>query len=309
MIPTYEQIMLPFLEKLQDGKVHKLSDLVDNLSDDLNLTEEEKRTLLPSGKQPLFRNRVGWARTYLSKAKLVEVVKRAHFKITDRGLKVLQDKPHEISAHYLTQFQEFVDFITPKAKGDETRLKISGQTPVELKKDSGESPQESLEYAYLGLKTELSNELLSLVKDGTPAFFETLVIDLITSMGYGGSRRDAGEAIGKSGDGGIDGIIKEDKLGLDIIYIQAKKWENTVPVKEVRDFAGALLSKKAKKGIFITTSGFPKKAYEYVGQIEPKIILIDGSRLTELMIEYNVGLSVAQVYEVKKIDSDYFEET
>jgi len=165
-----------------------------------------------------------------------------------------------------------------------------------------------LEYAYLKLKNDLSKEVLDIVKTCSPAFFERLVIDLLIAMGYGGSRKEAGQAMGKSGDGGIDGIIKEDKLGLDIIYLQAKRWENSVPVKEIRDFTGALASKKAKKGIFITTSDFPKSVYEFVGQVEYKIILIDGERLTDLMIENNVGLSTVNTYMVKTIDSDYFEE-
>lgn len=170
-----------------------------------------------------------------------------------------------------------------------------------------ETPEEALEYAYLKLKNDLSRDLLETIKSCSPAFFEKLMVDLITKMGYGGSRKDAGKALGKTGDGGIDGIIKEDKLGLDTIYIQAKKWENTVPVREIRDFAGALLSKKARKGIFIATSNFPKSAYEFVESIEHKIILIDGERLTNLMFEFNVGVSTQSTYEVKKIDSDYFE--
>lgn len=176
-------------------------------------------------------------------------------------------------------------------------------------KVSDQTPEEVLEYAYQKIKNDLANELIDIIKSCSPAFFEKLVIDLLIAMGYGGSRKDAGEAMGKSGDGGIDGIIKEDKLGLDIIYLQAKRWDNAVPVKEIRDFTGALASKKAKKGIFISTSSFPKSVYEFVSQIEYKIILIDGQRLAELMIENNVGLSVINSYQIKTIDSDYFEVT
>jgi len=173
---------------------------------------------------------------------------------------------------------------------------------------SEQTPQELLDYSFQQLTTVLSSELLDMVKSCSPAFFEHLVIDLLVAMGYGGSRKEAGKVTGKSSDGGIDGIINEDKLGLDTIYIQAKKWETVVPINQVRDFAGALLGQKAKKGIFITTSHFPKGAYEFVKKIEHKIILIDGKKLTELMIENNIGLSVQKKYEVKKIDSDYFEE-
>ena len=171
-----------------------------------------------------------------------------------------------------------------------------------------QTPEESLEYAYQSLRSELSKEILDIVKTCSPGFFEKLIIDLLIKMGYGGSRKDAGQAMGKSGDGGIDGIIKEDKLGLDIIYLQAKRWENAVPVKEIRDFTGALASKKAKKGIFITTSTFPNSVNEFVGQVEYKIILIDGEHLADLMIENNVGLSIVNTYQVKAVDSDYFEE-
>lgn len=174
--------------------------------------------------------------------------------------------------------------------------------------NADQTPEESLEYAYQKLHSELSKELLDIVKSCTPVFFERLIIDLLITMGYGGSRKEAGQAMGKSGDGGIDGIINEDKLWLDIIYLQAKRWENAVPVKEIRDFTGALASKKAKKGIFITTSSFPKSVYEFVGQVEYKIILIDGERLANLMIEYSVGLSTVTAYHVKTIDSDYFVE-
>ena len=201
----------------------------------------------------------------------------------------------------MPKFKEWQDDYSLKGKEE----KAIEETELTTEK----TPQELLDYSFQKITNELSIELLDIVKSCSPTFFENMVIDLVVKMGYGGSRKDAGKAIGKSGDGGIDGIINEDKLGLDTIYIQAKRWENVVPVKEIRDFAGALLGKKAKKGIFITTSHFPKSAYEYVKNIEHKIILIDGKRLTELMIENNIGLSVQMKYEVKKIDTDYFEET
>ncbi len=302
MIPTYEKIMLPFLKLLADGQEHGLNEIHDVLENQFGLTDEERRELLPSGLQPIFRNRVGWARTYLKKAGLVISPKRAHFKISDKGLKLLEENPSEITAKFLARYNEFVEFKSiNKGKTIPSKSEL-------VENNTDQTPEESLEYAYQKLRSELSNEVLDIVKSCSPTFFERLVIDLLIKMGYGGSRKDAGQAIGKSGDGGIDGIIKEDNLGLDIIYLQAKRWENPVPLKEIRDFTGALASKKAKKGIFITTSTFPNSVYEFVGQVDYKIILIDGEHLADLMIENNVGLSITNTYQIKAIDSDYFEE-
>jgi restriction system protein len=245
MIPTYEEILLPFLRHLKDGSEHSLSETHDALAQEFSLSEEEVRELLPSGQQAVFRNRIGWARTYLKKAGLVVSTKRAHFKITEKGKELLNQKPRELNAKFLTRYEEFVDFLNLKKS---KRSEPKDGDMIEL--DSEQTPEESLEYAYQKIKNNLAKELIDIVKSCSPRFFERLVIDLLISMGYGGSRKDAGEAVGKSGDGGIDGIIKEDRLGLDIIYLQAKKWENPVPVKEIRDFTGALASKKAKKRDF-----------------------------------------------------------
>lgn len=301
MIPKYEEIMLPFLRHLEDGKEHGLSETHDVLAKQFNLTDGELRELLPSGQQPVFRNRLGWARTYLKKAELLISPKRAHFRISDRGITLLKENPIEITSKFLTRYDEFREFQA--IKKDQKNI---GQT-FYLPDNADQTPEESLEIAYQKLHSELSKELLNSVKLCSPEFFERLVIDLLITMGYGGSRKEAGQAMGKSGDGGIDGIINEDKLGLDVIYLQAKRWKNAVPVKEIRDFTGALASKKAKKGIFITTSNFPKSVYEFVTQVEYKIILIDGERLADLMIENSIGLSTINTYHVKTIDSDYFE--
>lgn len=301
-IPDFQTLMLPMLQVLSDGNEHTLQELVSVLSDKYELTDEQKSELLPSGTQPIINNRVAWTRTYLTKAGLVYAVERAKFKITDAGLKVLAGKPQKIDRHFLNTLPDFINWQTsyknkPKNDHDESNEEIeSDKTPLEL-----------LEYSYSKMKDELAFEVLEKVRKCTPTFFERLVVDLLVKMGYGGYRKDAGQIVGKSGDGGIDGIIKEDKLGLDTIYIQAKKWENQVTISSIRDFAGSLLSKKAKKGIFLTTSTFPSSAYDFVESIEHKIVLIDGKELAKLMIEHNVGVGIKETYEVKRIDIDYFE--
>lgn len=305
MIPDYQTIMLPLLKLTSDNQIHTFREVVGKLGGYFKLTDEEKKKLLPSGNQALFDNRVGWARFYLTKADLLKSEKRGSHQITKQGLAFLKTKPTNLRTKDLEKFQSFKDF---KDSIDKKNQIESEGTEKEESLDISATPEEALEYAYLKLKNDLSRDLLGTIKRCSPDFFEKLVVDLLTKMGYGGSRKDAGKALGKSGDGGIDGIIKEDKLGLDTIYIQAKRWDNTVPVREIRDFAGALLSKKARKGIFLTTSNFPKSAFDFVESIEHKIILIDGERLTDLMFEFSVGVSNQLNYEVKRIDSDYFEE-
>ena len=298
-IPDYQSIMLPLLRFLGDGEVRSKREAVQFLSDEFKLSTKERKELLPSGKQGLFDNRVGWARTYLKKARLIESVRHGYFKISERGKGVLSQNPEKIDVKYLEQFHEFVEFKKLK-KNKAKKTDTVTTTPSDV------NPEETLEIAFQELQDNLSSELLRTIKDCSPYFFERLVIDVLIKMGYGGSRREAGQAMGKTGDEGIDGIIKEDKLGLDIIYIQAKRWEGSVGRPEIQKFAGALQGKRARKGIFITTSDFTKEAQAYVTNIESKIILIDGQRLAELMIEHNVGVSPVASYEIKKIDSDYF---
>lgn len=298
-IPDYQTIMLPLLRLASDKKEHSIREAIDNIADLFKLTEKERKDVLPSGRSYIIDNRVGWARTYLKKAGLLEDTRRSHFRITDKGLEALAQNPTEINIKFLQQFPQFIEFR--KRKDDEE----SEQEQV-IQEDISQTPQELLEYGYQKIKRDLAQELIDLVKKCSPRFFEKLVVELLLKMGYGGSLKDAGRAIGQSGDGGIDGIIKEDKLGLDVIYIQAKHWENIVGSKEVRNFVGSLVGQKANKGVFITTSGFTKDALEYVKTINHKVILIDGETLSQLMIENNVGVSGVINYEVKKIDSDYF---
>jgi restriction system protein len=297
-IPDYQSIMLPLLKFAGDKREHSRREAIEHIANVFNLSEEEKREVLPSGKQYIIDNRVDWARTFLKKAGLLESTKKSYFKITNLGLEVLQRNPKEINVKFLKQFPQFIEFINLHKKGG-----------IEKKEENlTQTPQELLEYGYQNIKKDLASELLNLVKKSSPRFFEKLVVELLIKMGYGGSLKDAGKAIGQSGDGGIDGIIKEDKLGLDIIYIQAKRWENVVGSKEVRNFVGSLAGQKANKGVFITTSSFTKDALEYIKTIPHKVILIDGETLAQLMVENDVGVSKITSYDIKKIDSDYFEE-
>ncbi len=298
-VPDFQTIMLPLLKVLSDGKIYTTRELIESLAAYFQLSDSERKELLPSGQQPVFDNRVGWARTYMKKAGLVDSDKRGTQKISQKGLEVVKKEPKKIDVSFLMQFPEFSEFRTQRENEEEVVTENGHQV---------KTPEENLENTHLAIQSDIEKEVLLKVKESSSQFFEKVVVDLVVAMGYGGSRQDAGKAVGKSGDGGIDGIIKEDRLGLDTIYMQAKRWEGTVPVKEIRDFAGALLSKKSRKGIFITTSQFPQSAYEYVQTIEPKIILIDGSNLAKLMIELGIGTAVQKIYKISKIDTDYFEE-
>jgi len=295
-IPVFQQIMLPLLQLLEDKQEHSLRQVIDSLTNQFNLTQEEQRELLPSGKQAIFDNRVGWARTYLKKAGLLESTRRGFFRITDRGLQVLKQKPAKIDVIFLGQFEEFRKFRA-----------IKREKPMESDEEELETtPEEALANAYQNMKNELADELIQQLKASSPKQFENIVIDLLVAMGYGGSRKEAAKAIGKSGDEGIDGTINEDRLGLDVIYMQAKKWESIVGRPEIQKFAGALQGQHAKKGIFITTSNFSKEAIDFASRVDNKIILLDGDTLVQYMIDHNIGVTPFVNYEVKKIDLDYF---
>lgn len=297
-LPDFQSIMLPLLKFTSDKKEHSIREVIEYLANLFKLNEQERKEFLPSGQQYVFDNRVGWARTYLKKAGLLESTRRSFFRITDLGLDVLSKNPQEINVKFLEQFPQFVEFRNLRREKEEERQEEGLE----------QTPQELLEYGYQKIKRDLSQELLNLVKQSSPRFFEKLVVDLLIRMGYGGSLKDAGKAIGQSGDGGIDRIIKEDKLGLDVIYIQAKRWDNVVGSKEVRNFVGSLAGQHASKGVFITTSSFTKDALDYVKTIPHKVILIDGEMLAQLMIENDIGVTKVTSYDIKKIDSDYFEE-
>lgn len=297
-IPSYEDMMLPLLVFSSDRQEHSIDEAIEYIKKIFNITEAESSVLLKSGRQSLVSNRVGWARTYLKKAGLLDSQQRARFNITDLGLSVLSENPQKITDKFLMRFESFQEF----QKRGGTRKTVVDETPVGTK-----TPLETLEDSYTTLRSTLADELLSNIAKCSPKFFENLVVDLLVGMGYGGSIIDAGQTIGRSGDGGIDGIIKEDKLGLDIIYIQAKRWEGPVGAKEIRNFVGALAGQKANKGVFITTSCFTKEALHFVQQIQQKVILIDGQQLAQLMIDYDIGVSMEKVYPVKRVDHDFFE--
>jgi restriction system protein len=303
MIPDFQTVMLPILEILSDGKEYDRRNLIEKISDKFKLTDEERNELLPSGNSRIISNRVGWAKSYMVQAQLIETIRRGTYKISEKGFELLKQKPNKVDIKLLKTLPDFNKWQKSYSSKKEKDL-----TETNIDIETEQTPEELIDFSYLKLKEELASELLDKIKKASPNFFERLVIDLLIKMGYGGSKKEAGQILGKSGDGGIDGLIKEDKLGLDTIYVQAKRWENTVPVSQVRDFAGSLLSKKAKKGIFISTSEYPKSAYEFVSSIEPRIVLINGKELADMMIENNVGLSTKTFYEIKKIDSDYFEE-
>lgn len=306
-IPDYQTLMLPLLRLAADGIDHKFRDAVEQLAAEFGLTADERSELLPSGTAPTFDNRVGWARTYLKQAGLLSSPKRGFFRIAEPGKALLAKNPQRVDVELLDQYEQFRAFRTRRREGTNDQVAQQAPLPVERTLPPELTPEDQLASAYRRLREDLEFDLLEQVKASSPAFFEQLVIDLLVAMGYGGSRQDAGRAIGKSGDGGIDGIIKEDKLGLDVIYVQAKRWEGTVGRPEVQKFAGALQGHRASKGVFITTSSYSREALDFVNLINTKIILVSGEELTRMMVDHNVGVSTVGMYELKKIDADYFE--
>ena len=299
-IPDYQTCMLPFLRFLEDGREHSLGETEESLAAHFKLTTAEQAELLPSGQQRIFRNRIGWARTYLKKAVLIESPRRGVFKISERGKTVLRSSPLRIDGKFLEQFSEFMEFRD---------ISKTESIPANASTPSRTTPEEAIEGAYQGLREQLAQELVARILACSPAFFEQLVVELLVKMGYGGSRRDAGERIGQTGDGGIDGIIKEDRLGLDTIFLQAKRWQGSVGRPEIQKFVGALQGQRARKGVFITTSTYTADAIDYASRIDTKVVLIDGKLLADLMMDFDVGVTPASTYIVKRVDSDYFDDT
>lgn len=302
-IPDYQSLILPVLKIAGDGNQHNTRETIALLADHFGLSDAERKQMLASGVASVFDDRFGWARYYLKRAGLLQNPRRGYFQITDRGKAVLAQQPQKIDVKLLRQFPEFEEFYSPKKSGGDELI----HEPDE--ESTAETPEELLASGYLKLRKQLEFDGLARVKARLPDFFERLVVRLLTTMGYGGSLADAGKAIGKSGDGGIDGVIKEDKLGLDLLYIQAKRWDNSsVGRPEIQKFVGALHGKRARKGIFLTTSTFTREAKDYAEGLETEVILIDGAQLAELMFDYGVGVSTANSYVVKRIDSVFFED-
>ena len=300
-VPDFQSLMLPLLKFSADGEEHSMQEAREGLAEVMRLSQEDLEKRLPSGRQYTFANRVAWAKVYLTQAGILESPKRGKFNISNRGKQILIEAPDRISIKYLEQFEEFQEFRQASSKNRTQKVTHVGDHDT-----SSTTPEETLEQAYQQLRDEVANELLHLIKNNTPEFFEKLVIYLIVSMGYGGSVKEAGKATRKTADEGIDGIIKEDRLGLETIYLQAKRWEAVVGRPEIQKFVGALHGQRAKKGVFITTSRFSEEALDYVGQIDPKVVLLDGTDLVQLMIDHGVGVSSAETYEVKKVDTDFF---
>lgn len=293
-IPDFQSLMLPLLDHLSDGNERTLAELREALAGRFRLTPTELQELLPSGRQSVFVNRVTWAAVYLEKAKLIDRVRRGAYRITSAGTEALKEKPERIDLRYLRQFEPYVSWRHGKV-----------QPEGRVEPDPGrETPEEALEFAYQQILNSLAQDLLDRVKAGSPGFFEQLVVELLVKMGYGGSMRDAGAIVGSAGDEGIDGIIKQDRLGLDVIYVQAKKWEGAVGRPEIQKFVGALHGKHARKGVFITTGSFSQGGREYAATIDPKVVLIDGEQLAGLMIDFGLGVTTHAVYELRRLDSD-----
>lgn len=301
-VPDFQSLMLPVLHAVEDGETYTNAQVNERVAEALLLTADDLSEMLPSGRAKLFYNRCGWAKQYLVWACCLSQPKRAHYTITDRGRQILAANLETLSVAYLKQFPELEAFLKP------TKPRGGGDDKGDEKADRSDvDPIEMIESGYQQVRDQLAKSVLEQVKACSPQFFEQLVVDLLVAMGYGGSRADAGQAVGGGGDGGIDGVIKEDRLGLDAVYLQAKRWAGVVGRPVVMGFAGALDGKKARRGVFITTSGFTKEAWEYAALVEKSIVLVDGPTLAELMIDYGVGVTESASYTIKRLDVDYFE--
>lgn len=304
-VPGYQEFMLPLLRVAGDGQEHKVSEAMEVLARDMGVSAEDQNIMLPSGTQTRYSNRVSWAVTYLTKSLLLEKSGRGRFRIAPRGAEVLRNNPARIDDGFLARFPEFIAFKTQGRASD-----VVMQHPDVAEADSSvadNTPEERLEAAYQELRDAVADDLQRRLREGSPRFFEHLVIRLLVAMGYGGGQVDRAEVTGKSGDDGIDGVIREDRLGLDMVYVQAKKWDNAVGPGEIDRFVGSLMRKKATKGVFITSGTFTEGAQRAAKEAAVKVRLIDGDELAGLMIDFNVGVAPAETYVVKKVDTDFFE--
>jgi restriction system protein len=301
-VPDYQSLMLPVLRAAAAGE-QRIGTVVQSLGEELGLSEAARAALLASGRQTIFANRVHWAKTYLAKAGLVEATRRGHFRLTQRGANVLAANPERIDNRFLSRFEEFRQFSDRSAQPTDDEFVPEPADAAE------QTPDEIMRAAHRRIEAALAEELLDRVRAAPPDFFERLIVNLLLAMGYGGSAADAGRALGRSGDDGVDGVIDQDALGLDRVYIQAKRYAagNSVGPGAIRDFFGSLDRHKAAKGLFVTTSGFTSSARETADYLSKRIVLIDGEQLTRLMIRHNVGCRIEEVLHVKKVDEDFFE--
>jgi restriction system protein len=301
-VPDYQRLMLPVLRAATAGE-QRIGAVVQRLGEELGLSEAARAALLASGRQTIFANRVHWAKTYLAKAGLVEATKRGHFRLTQRGVDVLAASPERVDNRFLSRFEEFRQFSDRSAQPTDDEVVAEPADAAE------QTPDEIMRAAHRRIEAALAEELLDRVRAAPPDFFERLIVNLLLAMGYGGSAADAGRALGRSGDDGVDGVIDQDALGLDRVYIQAKRYAagNSVGPGAIRDFFGSLDRHKAAKGLFVTTSGFTSSARETADYLSKRIVLIDGEQLTRLMIRHNVGCRIEEVLHVKKVDEDFFE--
>lgn len=310
-VPDYQSLMYPVLEELGDGRERQLRDVRERVAEKLGLTPDELGELIPSGRQSMFANRANWAHVYLKQAGLLRTVRRGVYQITDRGKQTLRGRPGQITNAYLRQFPEFLEFMerSVESTGDTGPQEARRERVVEVERQT-QTPDEQVREGYRRARSGIAAELLDRMRRASPAFFEQLVVDLLVAMGYGGTQEDAARVIGRSGDGGIDGIIKEDRLGLESIYIQAKRWQegSSVGRPDIQQFAGALQGQRARKGVFLTTSSFTRDAREYANAVQASIILIDGPQLAELMLDHGVGVSVQETFRLFRVDEDYFVE-
>lgn len=303
-IPDYQSLMLPVLLACSKGEV-RVGPVVEELANQLGLSPEERTELLPSGQQTVFSNRVNWAKSYLSKAQLVESTRRGYFRITPRGQTVLQSPPQRIDNKFLTQFEEFRQF----RERSSTTPGPDSATPAPISDDQKQTPDETMRMAHRQIETTLVHDLLERIREAPADFFERLMVNLLLGMGYGGSTQNAGRTLGRSGDDGVDGVIDQDALGLDRVYIQAKRYKvgNNIGPGAIRDFFGSLDRHKAIKGLFVTTSMFSASAKETAEHLSKRIVLIDGDQLARLMIRHNVGCRIEETLHIKKIDEEFFD--
>lgn len=302
MVPDFQTLMRPLLASTEDGAEHNIADLRDTLAFEFALSEDDLAERIPSGRVTTMQNRVGWAATYLYRCKLIDRPKRAHYRITERGREVLAKNPERVDLSVLEQFEEFEEFRKRSSSSPKTDQKNAPSAPTT---ELSVTPEEQIDSAYGELRAALATEVLDRVREQSWQFFEDLVLDVLQSMGYGGPHGDS-QRLGRSGDEGIDGVIREDALGLDLIYVQAKRWTNNVQRPDIQRFFGALHGQRATKGVFISTSDFSPQAREYADGVSPRVILVDGRQLAELMIDNDVGVTVEKAYEVKRLDLDYF---